>query len=253
MQYSFGSGNLWGIPLTDAVGTAITNPTPIKFGALQEASVELTFDVKELHGQSQFPLAIGRGKGKVSGKAKFAQIFGAAYNSIFFGQTLSSGTLTSDWIETAGTAIPATPFTITPTPPNSGTWSVDLGVLDSNGLPMTRVASAPAAGQYSVSAGVYTFAAADTGKTVFINYQYTATLAGASKIDVMNQPLGYIPTFKVELFAPYAGKSMCLTLPLCVGTKLTFPTKLDDFMIPEFDFSGMADGSGKVLTLNFTE
>lgn len=253
MQYSFGSGNLWGIPLTDASGTSITNPTPVKFGALQECSVELSFDVKELFGQNQFPLAIGRGKGKVTCKSKFAQIYGAAYNSLFFGQTLASGTLTSDYVDTTGAAIPSTPYTITPTPPNSGTWSMDLGVLDSNGVPMTRVASAPAAGQYSVAAGVYTFAAADTTKTVFINYQYTATVAGAKKIDVMNMPLGYIPTFKAELFAPYSGKTLCLTLMSCVGTKLSFPTKLDDFMIPEFDFSAMADSAGKVMTLNFSE
>jgi hypothetical protein len=32
----------------------------------------------------------------------------------------------------------------------------DLGVRDANGNPMTRVASAPATGQYSVTAGVYT-------------------------------------------------------------------------------------------------
>jgi len=253
MQYSFGSGTLWGIPLTDAVGNTISNPTPIKFGTLQECSVELSFDVKELFGQNQYPVAVGRSKGKVTGKAKFAQIFGAAYNSLFFGQTLSSGTLTSDYIDTTGAAIPGTPYTITPTVPSSGTWTQDLGVINSNGTPMTRVASAPATGQYSVAAGVYTFAAADTTQTVFINFQYTATSAAAKKIDVMNQPMGYVPTFKAELYAPYSGKSLILTLPQCVGTKLTFPTKLDDFMVPEFDFSAFADSTGKVLTLAVSE
>lgn len=253
MQYTFGSGNLWGIPLTDALGSAIAAPSPVKFGALQDVSVELSFDVKELHGQNQFPLAIGRGKGKITGKAKFAQIFGNAYNALFFGQTMTAGTQRADYIDSTGAAIPGTPYQITPVVPNSGTWAEDLGVRDSNGVGYTRVASAPATGQYSVSAGVYTFAAADTGKTVFIEYRYTYTSANAKTIAVVNQPLGYLPTFKAELFAPYNGKILTISLPSCVGTKLTFPTKLDDFMIPEFDFSGFADGSGNVMTLGFSE
>ena len=52
----------------------------------------------------------------------------------------------------APTAIPTTPFIISPTPPNTGTWSADLGVRDINNTPMTRVASAPTTGQYALTA-----------------------------------------------------------------------------------------------------
>jgi len=256
MQHSFGSGNLYGIPLTDAVGNTITNPTPIKFGSLQEVSVEFSFDVKELYGQNQFPVAVGRGKGKISCKAKFAQIFGQAFNSLFFGMSsITSGTLTSVSIDTTGSTIPTTPFTITPTVPSSGTWVKDLGVRDTNGLPMTRVASAPAAGQYSVAAGVYTFAAADTGKKVYIDFEYTASTGQttAKTLNVTNQPLGYVPTFSAELYAPYLGKSLVVTFPNCVATKLSLPTKLDDFMVPEFDFSPFADGAGNVVSISTSE
>lgn len=247
-QFVFGSGILWGTPQTDASGAPIANPTPIQFGTLQDVSLDVSFENKTLHGQNQFPVAVGRGKGKVTGKAKFAQINGTLLNSLFFGQTLTSGVL-ADIYDTTGTLVPASsPYTVTPTVPGAGTWSVDLGVRDANGLPMTRVTSSPASGQYSVSAGVYTFASADSGKTVFINYQYTASSTSAQKSTVQNVLMGYAPAFRVDLATPFQGKSVIWTLPNAISTKLTFATKLDDFAMPEFDFEGFADSAGNVLT-----
>lgn len=250
--YVFGAGVLWGTPLTDSSGAAIANPTPVQFGALQDVSLDISFDVKMLHGPNQFPLAVGRGKGKISGKAKAAEINGSLLNSIVFGQTKTTGIIGDVWA-TTGTAIPGTPYQITPAVPGSGTWSKDLGVEDANGVPMTRVASAPATGQYSVAAGVYTFASADTTKLVSINFQYTATSTTAPKSTIANVQMGYAPTFMADLYLPFNGKSMILTLNSCVATKLNLATKLDDFMIPEFDFEAFADASGNVGTWATTE
>ena len=170
-QYMFGSGILWGRQLTDASGAAIANPTPQRFGALQDISIDVSWDTKMLHGQNQFPLAVGRGKGKVTGKAKSAQINGALLNSIIFGQTLTSGTILANKNDTTGTAVPTTPFIITVVPPSSGTYFKDLGVTNANGDDLKRVASAPTTGQYAVneSTGAYTFAAADTAIVMFIS------------------------------------------------------------------------------------
>lgn len=251
-QMLFGSGILWGTPLTDASGNAISNPSPIQFGTLQEVSLDISFDTKLLYGQNQFPVAVGRGKGKISGKAKFAQVNGTLLNSLFFGQTMTAGII-GDVYDTTGAAIPTTPFTITPTVPSSGTWAYDLGVRNSSGLPMTRVASAPTTGQYSVAAGVYTFAAADTGLTVFINFQYTATSTSAKKSSVMNLPMGYAPSFQCDFSLPYNGKSKIWRLPNCIGSKLSFATKQDDFVVPDFDFEAFADAAGNVATWATTE
>ena len=63
-----------------------------------------------------------------------------------------------------------------------GAWALDCGVTyAATGAALTRVASAPGAGQYSVSAiGVYTFAAADNGTDVSISYGFVpADLAQA--------------------------------------------------------------------------
>jgi hypothetical protein len=188
-QYLFGPGQAWGTPISDASGNAIAVPSPILFAAAQDVSIDMGFETKLLHGTGQFPLAVGRGKGKVSGKIKNAQVNGALWNSIVFGQTLTNGIYNAVY-DTAGALIPGTPFQVTPTVPSSGTWVSDLAVRNAAGAPMTRVASSPATGQYSVSAGVYTFAAADTGLRVFIDYLYTATSTAAKRSTVVNVAMG---------------------------------------------------------------
>ena len=248
---NFGSGSLICTATTDAYGVVLANPTPITLGVLQDVSLDVSFDVKELYGQSQFPVAVGRGKGKIGGKAKFAQLNGLTINTLFFGQTLAAGTL-NDVIDTTGAVIPTTPFTITPTVPAAGTWTRDLGVIRL-GIPMRRVASAPATGQYSVAAGVYTFAAADVGNTVFINFQFTATSTVAQKSTVQNVLMGNAPTFQCDLYNAYLGKALIVTLNSCIATKMMLATKLDDFMVSEFDFSAFADANGNVISYGLAE
>lgn len=245
-MFNFGAGVLWGTPTFDATGAAITNPTPLMLAVTQEVSIDISGDIKELYGSNQFPVAVGRGKMKITGKAKYGQFNGAILNSLFFGQTMTSSLL-SNVVDTTGATIPATPFQITPTVPGSGTWSADLGVRNAQGNPMTRVASAPATGQYSVATGVYTFAAADTGQLVFINYQYTATSTVAKTSLVQNVAMGQAPTFRADFFNQLGGNGLALTLYACVSSKLSLQTKIDDFMIPELDFSAFADASGNVL------
>lgn len=250
--YGFGAGALWGTPLTDAAGAAITNPTPILFGVLQEVSVDISGDIKELYGQNQFAEAVARGKAKISCKAKWGRINGLLLNSLFFGQTVSSG-IAADVYDTVGQAIPATPFQITITPPSAGTFGRDLGVRDANGNPMTRVASGPTTGQYSLTGAVYLFAAADTGLTVFISYSYTATSTAAKKSTVMNVQMGNAPSWRCDLSEGYSGGQTSLSLYKCISTKLGLATKQDDFFIPEMDFSAFADSAGRVLDWGTSE
>lgn len=255
MQLGFGSGTMWGTPTIDANGAAITNPTPVKLGVMQDVSIDFNFDIKELHGQLQFPVDVARGKGKVSGKAKIAQINGVTFNSLFFGQSLTIGSEVLDFLDTTGAAIPTTPFQITPTPPLSGVWAADLGVVDVNGQPFTRVAAAPAVSQYIVSAGLYTFNTGDTGKVAYISYQYTTStgVPRATKSTINNLIMGAAPQFAGEFYMAKAGKTLQLTLLACIATKLTVPTKLDDYLIPELDFSAFASGVGALGSYSMSE
>jgi hypothetical protein len=243
-QYSFGSGVLFG------TRTDVANSTPIRFGALQDVAIDFTFTLKELHGQYQFPLAVGRGTGKISGKAKFAQINGLTLNSLFFGQSQATGqTLTS---LTEAQSVPAsTPFTVSVA--NAATFAGDLGaVYAATGLPLTKVASAPIQGQYSVSAGIYTFASADAGAALLISYTYTQASAGTTAV-ISNQLLGSAPSFQANFYEVFNGKQVNLQLNQCVAQKLTLSTKQEDFTIPEFDFVAFADAAGNIGKISVAE
>ncbi len=97
MQLSFGSGAVWG-ERTDVTGSGIG---PRQFGVLQDIQIDFDWTDKELYGQLQFPVAIARGQGKISGKAKFAQILGLLYSDIFFGTTVATGQFAVSQLEAA--------------------------------------------------------------------------------------------------------------------------------------------------------
>lgn len=252
-QYVFGAGILWATPLVDAYGNAIVNGTPVQLAVSQEVSMDESFETKKLYGQNQFPVDVGRGKANVTVKAKAAQVNALTVNSIIFGQTLVAG-LDSYKYDVVGSLIPTTPFQITPTVPNSGTWAGDCGVRNANGNPMTKVASAPATGQYSVAAGIYTFAAADTGLLVFISFRYTsATPASAKKMTIQNVPMGAAPIVQLDVFFQKNGKDFATRYPQAIANKMSWQSKLDDYMVPEMDFDVFADAAGNVMYRSFSE
>ena len=81
----------------------------------------------------------------------------------------------------AATVPSVSPFTVTAGAPY-GAFASDMGVSYAAGGPMTSIgAGVLAAGQYGVTGGVYTFAAADAGAQVSLGYGYVpADLARAS-------------------------------------------------------------------------
>ena len=244
-NFGFGSGVLFATPSDSAT------PTPIRFGVLQECSVEFNFSTKQLFGSYQFPLAIGRGQAKVTGKAKFAQLDGAILTKIMFNNTPASNQILT--VDSEAGTIPDTPGPYTVTVAGSANWESDLGVLfATTGQPMTRVASAPATGQYSVSAGVYTFASADKNAAVLITYTKNATSSG-SKTTITNQVLGSAVPFQIDFYqnSPnVAGQQWGLRLFSCMSGKLSFATKLEDFVVADFDFEAFVNASNQLGILN---
>jgi len=245
---SFGAGTLWG------VRTDISNASPIKFGALQGVDVGFSASTKELYGSNQFPLAVARGTGKIECKAKMGIIQGGVFSDLFFGVSQAAGQL--GFIDgEAGTIASGAGLLITVA--NSAQWVDDLGVIfTATGMPLTKVADTPATGQYSVAVGVYTFASADIPKAVKISYSYTIVGTG-KKLVVPNPILGVQPVFSVYLktnyTAPSGVKYTYLKLNACVSSKLSLPTKMEDFSIVEFDFSAFADDSGNLFTFSNNE
>ena len=241
MQLNFGTGTLWAAATTDALGNNIANPTPIKFGVINDITLEMTRDLKELYGQLAFPVAVGGGKMKIDIKAKFSQISGRLFNDLFLGQGMTGGSLTAAYEDLTGAVIPATPFQLTVTPPNTGTIARDLGVLDSNGVAMQQVASAPTTGQYSRAGAIYTFAAADTGKAVYISYTYTYAVGSAKSLIISNVAMGGVPVFGIDLSCRYQGKQAAYRFVQCSAKKIGFDPKQDDFTMLDMDIAAFAD------------
>lgn len=245
-QAVFGPGSIY-VTRNDNAGPN----TPVNIGYAQEFQYEESAETKELFGQNQYPLVVARGTVKTSGKMKAAVLSGIALNAVFWGQTLSTGQLQMN--TAANTAIPTTPFQITPAVPGSGTWEGDLGVIWASGanvgLPLAKVASAPATGQYSVAAGVYTFAAADVAIQVSISFSYTTTGAG-QKIIVTNTAIGTTPTFQLDYVTVLYGASYYIRFYVCISQKLIRTHKLTDFMNPEVDFAFFPNAAGQVFQMS---
>jgi hypothetical protein len=235
MQFAFGSGSLWGVD-------SGANPTPGKFAILQEVGLDWAYSNKPLYGSYQLPVAVGRGTAKISWKAKLANLSGRVYNALFFGATKTSGsTLVAE-----GESGTITTGAVTVA--NSANFVTDLGVTYSaTGLPLVRVASAPATGQYTVSAGVYSFNTGENGTIVKIDYTYTASATG-EKIAIANTLLGAAPTFQAVLTQLFNGKRQTLVLNANTSSKLGNATKLDDFTMPEFEADVFADAGNNVAT-----
>jgi hypothetical protein len=242
----FGAGKLIAVPTNDATGAAIANPTPVQLGVLQDVSLDLSVDLKTLHGSGKYPLAVGQGKGKTDLKAKYANIDGGVLGSLFMGRSATAG-IKAAVFDFAASVPAGSPYTITVAPPNSGTFVADLGVIDATtGNPMTRVASAPTTGQYSVSAGVYTFAAADANKAVILNYEYSASSTTGKVFNLTSDTMGYTPSFSVLLSQQYDGKTLAVKLNRAVSGKLNVPLKNDDFAMFDFEATAFTDASNSL-------
>ncbi|MBV8938129.1 MAG: hypothetical protein JO095_20325 [Alphaproteobacteria bacterium] len=248
MQLSFGSGAVWG-ERTDVVGSGIG---PRQFGVLQDIQIDFDWSEKELYGQLQFPVAIARGQGKITGKAKFAQILGLLYSDIFFGVTPATGQFAVSQLE-AGIVPATTPYTVIAA--NAANYNDDLGVsYAGSGKRFNRVTTPSAAGQYSVNfaTGLYTFSSADASAAVLISYTYNIATSG-NKLTLSNQPMGVTPTFKATFYSAYNGSGTALRLNACTANKLSLPTKLDNWTINELDFTAFADASGTIGYLSTVE
>lgn len=245
MQLLFGIGALWGTR-TDVAGVG-----PDQFGVLQDNSIDFSFEVKELYSQLQFPIDIARGKGKITGKAKLARVFAALYADLFFGAASTTGetNVSEGEVHTAAASVTVT---------NASTFVADLGVFYNNAAnkPLTFETSAPAAaGQYSVSNGVYNFFSSDVGQSITISYVYTD--ASGKTITLSNQFMGFTPTFSGTFYQSRntQGSTGQITLRLnqCVSSHFTIPTRIDDYAIQDFDFSAFSNAAGSIGTLSTTE
>lgn len=230
-QYNFGVGQVFFKP-------AGTNQQPVQVGTLKDVSLDISRDIKELTGANAFPEDVALGKGKITGKAKSGQIFGMMLNALIAASTIATGQTLAANNEIA--TIPTTPFQVTAV--NSATWTVDGGVYDyTAGKWLSIIPSAPASGQYSVAAGVYTFAAADVGHQVGLYYSYTAATGFTTTLS--NPLMGAATQFQLCVFNTYKGIQSGYKLWAVVFPKLSWDNKQDDYTEWDIEFQGFTDGT----------
>lgn len=252
----FGAGVLLVNP---NAGNLTTNPTPGQILTLQDVSIDISVDLKELRGATQWPEDVAPGDFKGSGKFGTGRIDQQIFSNIFFGNTPTAGIVQPVQGEAASIPTPSGPYTITVV--NSANFAEDMGVQYASGVGgagggrFTRVASGPTQGQYSVASGVYTFAAADAGAAVLINYTWTASTVGTTS-SVVNHNMGFGPVFELFLMRPYqsitiSGKAYTggLRLYACRASKLGQDKKRDGYTIPALEYSYFANPAGKVMDL----
>jgi hypothetical protein len=241
-QFNFGTGNIYALP--------VGGGAPVPFGSINGASIDFDGDVKMLYGSNQYPDDVAVGKRKITGKATFGRLDLNVANQVFFGQTVATGQIVGVLAE-AGTVSAATPYTYDAA--NGATFSTDLGVrYASSGVQLAQVPATPAVGQYAVSpSGVYTFASGDAGKSIYVDYTYTSATAGYT-LNGVNQTMGLLPTFQLDLVNLTKGKSLTMTLYSCVANKFSLPFKQEDYTEQEVDFSAFANGGGQVFTWSIT-
>jgi hypothetical protein len=249
MQLVFGIGALWG------TRSDVTGIGPDQFAILQDNAIDFSFELKELYSQQQFPVDIARGKGKISGKSKFARILGSLYADLFFGTTIASGedNVAEYEIHTLVTNLFTVAF--------ATGYLADLGInynTQSN-LRFTSETGAPTAvRQYNAGAigvGIYTCFSGDIGATITVSYLYTD--ANGLTFTISNNFMGYTPTFVGTFYTQRNTLSstgqLTLRLNECVSSHFTIPNRIDDYAIPDFDFMAFAPGTGIIGTMSTSE
>jgi hypothetical protein len=233
----FGSGLLYATPVS---GNLAANPTPLSVGVIQNVKFTLGAELKTLFGQNQWPVDSAVGKRTIKGSFEFAQMSNIFLSQLFFADAVSTGVIQTAVNEVG--SIPATPFTITVA--NSTHFVADLGVTDAlTGAPLQPVPATPTTGQYTVAAGAYVFAAADTGKAVNISYTWTNTTSGTTMV-AGNHAMGFGPILALDVVFPYEGGGRGFLFPNVRLGKIDLTTKLDDYTMLTSDFEAFAGNAG---------
>ena len=242
----FGQGRFFGV-------SNVTNPTPARFGLVQDQTITFKRETKSIFGEKQLAADVSSGSLEVTGKVTYGQTNPRISADLMFGVTGSTGqTVEAD--DELGTAVSSVV-----TVANSANWTQDLGVVNvATGVRYVRVASSPVAGvSYTVASGVYTFASGDATVQVKISYLWTNSTAGEI-LTITNQPMGRIGGFTGVMVFPWTNpyevvEQDVLTLNNCIASDNEISSKLADYGKPTFGFTSAVDASGNLGTFSFAE
>lgn len=238
-------------------GNLASNPTPLRALTIQDAELDISGTIETLKGQYQFPDDAAVTDKKGTGKITMGRKDLSMLNQIFFADIAATGGTSVSPVEKHVVAT-----TVTPTPPGSGTFFADLGVYygaDVNKAFERLATGSPGTGQYTVAAGVYTFAAGDVGKDVLISYAFSQSTTGRI-FQVNNQNIGYGPQVEVYLVDTYqpinvgtdiAPELILSTMHVMAAkiSKVTLGNKRSAYSMPEINYEYFQAANGRVLEM----
>jgi hypothetical protein len=243
-----------------ATRTDITPGAPINVGYVQEFSIEVAGTTKQLFGQNQFPLVAARATIKATGKFKAATVSSYAMNSLFYAQSFTAGGIS--WV--VGSTYTLSTLSTQIQVGSSLSFNADLGVTYAvSGLPLQRVSTgSEALGFYSMGSttpGLYNFSTADTYTTaggVALKVTYSQSTTAGQSLIVTNQLIGNSPTLQLDYYTNLnqpTAKPFVVRIYQAITDKHMMQFKLEDFMIPEWDFSLFANSQGQVYDMVWPE
>jgi hypothetical protein len=120
----------------------------------------------------------------------------------------------------------------------------DIGGTVTDGTVVWTDEGLPAQGTYALGAGgKYSFAAADAGAPMLINYSWTSATQG-STLTAESHPMGYGPIVGLNLVFPYEGGGIGFYLPNVRLGKIDVASKLEDYAMYSVDYEGFAGPNG---------
>ena len=248
-RIQIGSGRVYFSPLT--TGNPATPSTARQVAEMQDFSLDIAGTIKELRSNQQFPDDTAVVDKKITWKLTAGIFDNDLYNNLFGGETAATGAGQGVPVTQESGTIPSTnPYTVTVS--GAAQWVQTLSVnYSATGQPLTKVTSSPASTQFSVSAGVYTFAAADAGLGVLISY--LKTLTTGCIVTTSNHIIGYSPIF--EIFAAQEYNELTSNVPNYIHlysakcNKFSFPFKRADYLIVDIEGEAFANSAGKVFDI----
>jgi len=256
--FQYGIGEVFLVP---SGGNLALNPTPQQGFTIQDVTFEISRKNVKLMGQNQWPDDVAPGDMEGKGELSVGALDIEMFNQVMFSEQASPTTGISIIQPNENQQVPPNPGPYTVTVANAGVGGAnfveDLGVVyaTTSGTGQRRqklerktgVFFGLTAGQYTVSAGTYTFAAADATASLAISYAYSSPSPGETLL-VTSHLQGYGPVVEMWLRQPYQGtRGMHIFAARLTG--INAPLKRDNYQISKigFEFFPTQDIPPKVI------
>ena len=218
-------------------------------GVLQDVSLDMTSDVKELMGSNKVAFLTAEVGRKYKLTAKFAQ-FNSALVGAVMGGTVASG---AKYVGTATKTASTSTFTVVTADfgtPAGWAFVSDLGVsYNATNQPLKYNASTLAAAQYQNTAAAYTLHSTDASAVVNVSCIYSATAGETTSVS--NSAIGLSTYFSVYLFqattqADATVKKIGWYFPAVLLPSLKMDFKNTDFAVQSIDLNVFANSAGLI-------